>query len=336
MERMILAAQRTVRWLDQQLQDDGSFGPDVDDLSCYYKVPYIFSLTGRRAAAHLVLDHIKTRFFQSTGDFTTSEKIKSATPVFGEFWAYTNGWIAIAAQRMGRFDVAQPAYDYIKTFFHPKLGGFTTHKPYSSGNELVDVISTSHLGLVSLYFGDIERAKKARLFLHEMMEKQPDPTTKIFLKADGRGSLVSIFPHDAGVFHQVHAHEPNQAYFMVGYPIAFLAKLYLATGERRFLATSKRYLDFAMNAKGNLRTFHFSHKVMWGASIVAQITGEFEYAKFASEIAEHLLKIQSGTGLWLESEPFYMMIDQSTEIAIWLIESADELSRMNILEPVRI
>ena len=39
------------------------------------------------------------------------------------------------------------------------------------------------------------------------------------MHADGR--LITEYSQEAALFHQVSAFEPQQAYFMVGYPIAF-------------------------------------------------------------------------------------------------------------------
>ncbi len=326
MDKINRAAERGLQWIDQQLHDDGSFGPAIDDLACYYKSPYLFSLMGRRKSAHRVLDHIKERFMLSNGDFATSESFKSINPLFTEFWAYTNGWIAIAAQRMGRFDVAQPAYDYLKHFFNPKLGGFTTQRPYKDEQEMVDVVSTAHLGLLSLYFNDVETAKAAGGFLAAVLDKQPDMANKFFLRVDGRGQLITTYSHETALLHQVGAREHNQAYFMVGYPAAFLAILFQATGEKRFLETAKRYLDFAMRTKGNIISFHYSHKVMWAAALLAGITGNASYAQFAQSIANHLVGLQAQEGRWLASEPFHIGMDQTAEIAIWLAITSDELA----------
>ena len=36
------AADRAVGWLATRLRDDGSYGPEADDLACYYRSPYLF------------------------------------------------------------------------------------------------------------------------------------------------------------------------------------------------------------------------------------------------------------------------------------------------------
>jgi hypothetical protein len=45
------AADRGVRWLTAWLGNDGSYGPEADDLACYYKSPYLFQLSGRARQA---------------------------------------------------------------------------------------------------------------------------------------------------------------------------------------------------------------------------------------------------------------------------------------------
>jgi hypothetical protein len=155
------SADRALDWLLKQLKDDGSYGSGINDLACYYKSPYLFYISGRMEEARRILSHIQKKFMQPDGDFKTSVNIKSENGALAEYWAYTNGWIALAAQKMGSFDVAYPAYRYLKSFFHPEIGGFTTQNPYATSNNIVDAFTTAHLGLTSLYFGESEKAEKA-------------------------------------------------------------------------------------------------------------------------------------------------------------------------------
>ena len=111
---------------------------------------------------------------------------------------------------------------------------------------------------------------------------------------------------------------------MIGYPIAFLGKLYLATTDSEYLATALNYLDFTMGCHSSIRAFHFSHKVAWGAAIIAGITKEGKYTAFAEKIVDHLLAIQDADGAWLKNEPAHTSFDQTAEIAIWLREIISE------------
>jgi hypothetical protein len=76
------AAGRAVGWLTDQLGEDGSFGPDADDVACYYKSPYLLALSGRPREAGRLLDHIQRRFMRGDGDFTTTGDRKSEITAF--------------------------------------------------------------------------------------------------------------------------------------------------------------------------------------------------------------------------------------------------------------
>jgi hypothetical protein len=226
------AADRAVAWLATRLHDDGSYGPEADDLACYYKSPYLFHLSGRtREASTSLLEFIRARFMRPDHDFVTSADHKSDNAAFTEYWAYPNGWLAMAAQRMGRFDIAYPAFDYLRSCHEPDRGGFRTSGFSGRGDDGTDALTTAHLGLVSLYFGDVRRAEGAGRWLARLLALQPNLRAGPFLRRDRAGHLVREVPEDKAAFFVVRAREPDQAYFMIGYPIGFLAKLYEATAE---------------------------------------------------------------------------------------------------------
>lgn len=102
-------------------------------------------------------------------------------------------------------------------------------------------------------------------------------------------------------------------------------KLYQATGNGLYLETAKGYLDFALSCDNNIRTFYFSHKVAWGAAIMAQLTGENKYVELSKDIADYLLSIQEHDGGWLTDQPAHTSFDQTAEIGIWLREMTASL-----------
>lgn len=319
------SADRALNWLSSRLQADGSYNAASRDLACYYKAPYLFYLSGRLEEAHRILSYIKKTFGRANQDFTTTPTAKSENDAFNEYWAYPNAWIALTAQKMGRFDIAYPAYQYLQGFYHPGCGGFTTHQPYGQGDNEVDILTTAHLGLTALYFGDLTKATGAGKLLRHIASQQPDLKTGFYLRQREQGEVVTSYPHERAVFYHVSATQPNQAYFMIGYPIAFLGQLYRATGEEEYLATAQWYLDFALACQGNLRAFHLSHKVAWGAALLANLTQDTRYRDLAREIADFLVSLQAAEGGWLQAEPAYTAFDQTTEIAIWLQEIQAEL-----------
>ena len=320
------SSERAVEWLAAHLHNDGSFQVSPHDLACYYKAPYLFFISGKIEEANRVLSYIHKAFGRENGDFATSKDRKSENGAFVEYWGYMNGWIALTAQKMGRFDVAYPAYDYLQTFFHPKLEGFTTRNPYGQGDNTVDVLTTAHLGLVALYLGNLKKAKAAGQLIQTILSLQPNTKKEFFLRLNDEGNLITEYPGESAFFFVVSAIQPNQAYFMLGYPIAFLGKLYTATQDSHYLHTAKGYLEFLLTCQGNLRAFHYSHKVAWGAAMMARLTKDSRYTELAKSIADYLVKTQSQDGRWLTDQPAYTVFDQTAEIAIWMKEISNELS----------
>jgi hypothetical protein len=147
----------------------------------------------------------------------------------------------------------------------------------------------------------------------------------LFLRLDHQGHLIRDVPEDKAAFYLVSAHEPNQAYFMVGYPIAFLAKLYEATADEVYLKAARNYLDFALSCEGNLRSSPTSHKVAWGAAVLARIASDPRCTELAIAIADYLLAVQDPSGAWLIDQPAHTTFDQTAEISIWLQEISAEL-----------
>jgi len=285
-------------------------------------------LSGRlREAAHL-LDHVKRRFMCEDGDFTTVAERKSENDAFQEYWAYPNAWIALGAQRLGRSDVAYPALAYLRSYEAP-CGGFFTRRRTAEvvDDDVVDVLTTAHLGLLALSLGDLARARRAGDYLARVLDAQADLDYGLHLRTGPGGRVIDDFPAHAALFHLVSRLQPDQAYFMVGYPIAFLARLAELTGDGGHLKAAHGYLDFALSCEGNLRASTLSHKVAWGAAVLGRVSDEPQAIELATDVAGFLLEVQDPGGPWLPREPPHTNFDQTAEIAIWLREIAVELSR---------
>ena len=328
------AALRGAAWLAGQLRPDGSFGPEVADLASYYKSPQAFLTAGRADLAYRVLGHVERTFLRADGDVTTAPRssrgetgttFKSEDPPLAEYYPYMNAWIAIGAQKLGRFDVVRRVYPFVRSFFHELHGGFIIHAPAGQGDDVTGAFITSHLGLAALYCGEPERARRAGDYLLRLLDLQPDLDHGLYLRRDAGGDLITDFPEEQAPFHVVRAREPFQLYFFVGYPIAYLARLAEATGEGAYLDGARAYLDFARGADDSLYRFHFSHKVAWAASIVARLTGDARARDTATRITDYLVSIQDSSGGWLAEEPATTRFDQSAEIVTWMLEICAEL-----------
>ena len=314
------ASNHAVDFLVSQIQADGSYGP-TDDLAAYYKSPSTLYAAGRVEEANRLVDYIRTRFLQPNGDVLTAPGNKSADGALVEYYHYTNTWIAMGAQRLGRFDVAVPTHNYLLDFYNKHQGGYNTTGPYHPSNKdgiVTDTLSTSHGGLMALYFGDMDRARAAGDLLLDIYAAQDNLSAGLYLRIDRKGKLIKEYPPELAVFYFVSATDENQAYFFVGYPIAYLGLLYRATGDDRYQEGANNYLTWALGTTGNIRSFFYAHKVGWGAAINAKNTGNPAYAQLARDIANHLVSIQQPNGQFLPELGTFGSFDQTSEIALWL------------------
>jgi hypothetical protein len=316
------AATRTVDWLAARITSDGSVGDDCEDLACFYKLPYLMQLAGHAAEAHRLLDYIRDRFLRSDGDFRTSNRVKTIDPVLALYPGYINGWITMAAHKLGRFDLSFPAWDYLRGFWNADLGGFAIDRTENGANGNVEVLMCAHLGLDALYLGDLELARGSGRALRQFMRLQPSPDTRFFLRMAGAGLLEIDFPEAAAGLHVIAAEQPGQAWFFIGYPMAFLTRLFRATGDPEDLETARGYFDFARRCAPRMLGEHFAHKVAWGAVELASVTGDASHWALGAQISKKLIEAQDHDGLWMGNQPPHTHLDQSTEVAIWLLEIA--------------
>lgn len=190
---------RALNWIENQIKDDGSLANAPKDIVCYYKLPSLFIQQGKEDLAKLILNFIQKNFMKPNGDFFSSDGLKTASPAFIEFWAYTNGWIVQAAQRLGRFDISYAGWKYLLNYFNSNSGGWNTHQILKADNP-VDVFMTAHLGLTSLFMGDLDKAEKAGQFLQKIYDKQPSKSNKFYLRSGPRGELIKNYPTDINYF----------------------------------------------------------------------------------------------------------------------------------------
>ena len=319
------ASDKALNWLLTQLHTDGSFGPAVNELTGYFKVAYLFCISGQLEQANRLITHIESRFMQPNGDFKISPTNKSLhVDYYEKVWGYANAWIAFIAQKLGRFDVSYPAYQYLEKLYHPGVGGYISTDPDSNSEPVIDLLSTTHIGMTSLYLGELDRAEACVDLVVDFEWNQPDLAAGMFLRMNDRQQYLTEFPENERAYYFLSATEANQLYFMAGYPVAFLGLLYRQTMKPLYLSAARRYFDFAVNCEGVYES-HFSHKVAWGAAIMYNITGERRYVDFAIRIANLLVELQHESGAWFHDQPPYVSYDQTAECASWLRQISSEI-----------
>ncbi|XP_050405791.1 uncharacterized protein LOC126821413 [Patella vulgata] len=337
---LLEASDRALEYLLNRLDDGAEFVSDdaKQELCVVYKLPMLLLVKGREKLANQVLDNIKEKFMQSDGDFISYKMKngidrKTASGPLAHFWVYMNGWIAMAAHRAGRFDISFPAYNYMKSFYNPDMRSITCSELYNDvtkgkGQE-VGIFMTSHVGLTALYFGELDFATGLGDSVERFVANQPNLQEEFFIRmsTDTKNVVREASTPELGPFYSVKVSQPNQLYFLLGYPVIFLCKLFQATQKQHYLTSAEKILDFVLSCDKSMYNFHFSHKVAYGAAMVARETKNLQYKELGEKISQYLLGIQSKDGDFLNSQSVHDNYDQTAEIAIWLNEIYVELSR---------
>lgn len=310
------SAGQVVSFLESKLQADGSYA-DAKDLACYFKSPMMFIAADKPQAALKVLKHIKNAFMSVDGDFKTTDKVKSANGAYAEYWAYTNGWIVRAANRLGQTDVSSPGFEYLKKFkLSRNLGFLTNHQDSKSVD--TDVLTAAHHGLINLEMNNLDAAIAAGNYLCEALSRQPELKKGFYLRINNKGEVITQYPAEKAAFYFVSTTQPNQLHFMIGYPSAYLAILYKHTKDMKFLDAAKAYLDFSLSCDESVYRCNFSHKIAWAASLVYECTGDTKYLAVIDRISGYFIANQKN-GMWF-TEDVNSSFDQSAEIACWFLD----------------
>ena len=319
------SASQAIIFFEDHLKD-GSYGNHIQDLACFYKSPMMFILGGKLRCANAMLDYIKDRFMTSQGDFLTNQFLKSIKPEYSEYWAYMNGWIVRAAQKLKREDITEFGFNYLNKFYLPIIGGFLTKKLEVKHNE-IDVLSTAHWGLINLEKNNFQTAKKAGDFLCEILNNQSQLDTEFYLRINTDNKLVIDFQKEKIDFYRVKKNEPYQLYFMLGYPCAYLALLYENTKEKKYFEAANTYLQFSLSCHKDVYNSRFSHKLAWASSILYKLTNDKKYFSPIEKIVNYFLELQSSEGMWYLQEDINTAYDQSAEIVCWFLEIAKNVDK---------
>jgi hypothetical protein len=312
-------------------------GEPSHNIACYYKTLWAFQSAGRLSRANAVADVLRKGFLRKNGDFGDAAQRKGEEWFEWRYYTYPNIWIVIGAQKLGRFDLSMPGTDFLLKFQDPRTGGFCNEAVYPRGAQLEDTLTTSACGNAVLYAGRTREATKAGDFLIRVLKLQPELKTKFYAAMNSRkAKLVEDYDDKDAIYRVVDSGVREQYYFMVGLPIAFLSKLYLATADRKYLVAAKEYYAFTERCTDYAYHYPASGKSGFAAAILSRITGSKGVADSAKSQLGYYAETQGPQGSWTsfpglkaygDGAPFPIVgqIDITAEFTVWANEMLQEL-----------
>ncbi len=328
--RFLEAARRGIDWICARQRADGSFCDGADGVGSYYKIPYALSLGGRQREALRLLEWVAENHLTPEGDFRAPER-KALSSSHDAWPVYSNAWLVLGAQRVGRWDMALRGVDFLGRYQTP-AGGFYA---LDGDTRIHEPVCTSWGGLAALATGRLAEACRAGDLLVRLVESQPDPT-RFYARMDIDGNLVTDVPPGEELYYYVDATRKQQIYYNPGIALILLAHLYRATGQTKYLSAGKEIVAFAERCADDVYRFPPSGKLGLGCALMYQLTRRDEDLTGAIAVAEYLTETQTAEGFWRlpDVEPYTprsdfdgteIWLDVTAEFSTFLMEIASRL-----------
>lgn len=286
------------------------------DIQAHYKAPYFWACVGDMQMAGIQRQVIKERFLRVDGDFRMEEDVKGFNvfpcTVYNQY-IYPNGWLVSGMQKLGAYEIANKGLEFILRFQDPRHGGF--YFAFDAKNKLIDKglmdsSSTSSAGMAFLMCGRLEEAKRAGDFILKLLALQPEPEKYFYSCMRPDGTIYT------DVFGNEDPWNPNsrkqkclsavedghtELTWLNGKPTKFLARLYTATEEAKYLEGARQAFFFFHKLHPNAWTNYASCKTMWAGAELYRITGEEVFAETAVRILDFYCDTQSPSGSWVHT-----------------------------------
>ena len=314
-----------LKWLLSRMKEDGTFDCQQPlELCCYYKAPYALLMNGELTAANRMLNFVRDTFLATNGDFAGTPE-RTEQEWFEPEYCYPNGWLIMGAHLAGRFDISEPGLKFILDYQNPRTGGFFATKGTENYGACESTVSIPHFGHTCLSCGRVAQARQAGEALLGILQVQPDLDSIFYARTDPEGLPIKQWQESQELDYRVDLTQPQQFYFYIGYPLAFLALLYRATAEERFLQGARDYFEVAQRCAADRWRFPAACKGAFGSALLYEITGKGEYLDTAAEFTQAMTELATAEGFWhykqffpdLADQPDMVTYDLAAEFVVW-------------------
>ena len=317
------------RWLVERQNPDGSWiGLSDPQADAFYKGSWPLLLTGQPAAAHRLLTYVRQHLMTADGDFVP-RRHPWHTAVH---YVYANVYFIVGAMHADRYDVAMPALRFLLGQQDPDHGGIYSRRVEAGQKTFCDTMSAGAAGVALLAGGQLDAARRVAGFLAHIVALQPAPDERFYATVEADGTLGTQFGDDEAVWRVIETQSPDQCWYALGLPFAFLIRMAEAAEkgsdqESRYRDLVQWYLDFQRRCV-NPWDGGSSGKAGWGSAMLYRITGEKQYRDIALHVADMIAGKQAADGGWASSGGAYGEVheqvltnadfDVTSEYTLWL------------------
>lgn len=311
---------RGFAYLLRQQREDGGFGSPERGLTDYYKAPLAYLVCGGSDSCNRLCHWIRVNGILQDGDFGPRPE-----EAHDYFYIYYNTWVIIGAHRQGHFDLSRRGMQFLLPFWDPESGGFYSSATERTAETRQDLWVVSGGGQAALWTGHLETARGVGKWMKRLLDLQPNYPDQLYSVFSRSGGLhTTVDPADEQRYLLNRTAQRDEYFFHPGIAAGFLANLYKATGEKKWLHLACHYMVLAEGASEFLLGTLRAGKVAWAASLLFRLTGRKKYGELAVRVGEKLLASQSPEGFWQMHS--IDRNDATAEIVVWLDEIYQNLA----------
>ena len=325
-ERYRAAVRKARSWLTGNEREDGSYGPRASSLEDLATAGMCLGLMGCPDHVGRLLRYIQKNYFLEDGSFRqdTNDDIQSE-------YAYTPSWVVVSAHLNGYFDISMLAMANILRFQDAQSGGLFGHPKHQQAKAgVIGPAVTGVAATAALVTGHLEAARKMGDYFLHLIALQPDLQNRFYPFYDTRQGLVTQGAPELGptYFGTFERKQPKQHYWLLGFFLAILSDLYLATRQKKYLDGALTMYEFSMGCQPDLYSNTLNHKFLWGCARLYRATGNPKHLETALRVADFLTDIQDPEGTWWhrdfvptrEQQGYGGTVDCTSQFCTWLIK----------------
>lgn len=306
LERLEASRRKGVAFLLDNIGPDGSVADATGGRVTWYRFPWALAVAGETEAAYAVLSWIERIGLGSDGAFhgglTWDPAANQTTNTYPETI------LAYGAVLLRRLDIARRAMDFAGRYQDPGSGGIYMTREANQPGAPQLLFPTAQFGMSAVMTGRLDEARRAGTWFTSLWDAQPElPDRMITIWVDD-GPMREPAPN-IDLRHVVQeAHQPLQLFYNGGIAASFLAQLFMATGEDRWLDYARRYQRFSMECGDEQFDTKQVCKSAWGSGLLFLATGDSSYVPWIARMGSWFVDGQEPDGGWsntksLEADP---------------------------------
>lgn len=282
--------QKSKKWFESQLKEDGQLKDADSDIAAYFTLPYLLHDVAAKSKAYLSLNYILSHFSTADGGIRANLK-DSRNQVMAEELTMVMSWLGVAAHQMGRYEVSFAFSRYLRNYYDPEQGAFTAIAPYGRVESVLDLHSTTQLGWLALTTGDLKKAQRAGNFLQRVISLQSTKDQVFYLRIEEDGKLITNCAEKDESYYWVLNQKGQNNLHYLSMTVIFLSKLFHATNEESYLRSAQAFFETIQSYAQDPDPL-----VGWGAATLANITKENRYIEEANNVLRKVMDTQSSEG----------------------------------------